>query len=321
MVFDGQRNVCVIFGGYNAVGGAPTNAGDTWEWDASSWVHKANSGPSPRAYHAMAFDSNRGKTVLFGGDYPPLGDTWEWDGTSWTQRIGSGPPERYWHGMSYDSGRGSTVLFGGYNPTSTWLADTWEWNGTSWTQRASHPQGGRAAHAMAYDSVRGVTVLFGGAGSNSIPLGDTWEWNGTAWSLRTTSGPSPRLHHSMAYDAARGVTVLFGGSNDVPGNTQVGDTWEWDGNQWQTRWADGPSPRLSAGMAFDSQRNATVLFGGAGAGAYADTWHYRILPPGVPTLGGVGVAVLAVALLVVAGFLIRRTRMQPSAPSNPHANG
>ncbi|MCK9619126.1 MAG: kelch repeat-containing protein [Methylobacter sp.] len=32
------------------------------------WAQKSNFGPSPRAGHAMAFDSKRGRMVLFGGN-------------------------------------------------------------------------------------------------------------------------------------------------------------------------------------------------------------------------------------------------------------
>src|SRR5436309_145576 len=89
---------------------------------------------SPRDRHAMAYDSARGRVVLFGGS--GLGDTWEWDGTSWTQRASSGPPPRYKHAMAYDSARGRVVLFGGDGAAGPYLADTWEWDGTAWTQRS-----------------------------------------------------------------------------------------------------------------------------------------------------------------------------------------
>src|ERR1043166_4143345 len=64
-------------------------------------------GATPRANHAMAFDSGRGVTVLFGGnDAGVLSDTCEWNGTSWTQRNTPAPTAREWHAMAYDSGRG-----------------------------------------------------------------------------------------------------------------------------------------------------------------------------------------------------------------------
>ena len=71
----------------------------------------------------MAYDSARGRVVLFGGDDGNYDDeTWEWDGSVWTQRIIAGPSPRYFHAMAYDSGRARLVLFGGRD-----LGDTWEY--------------------------------------------------------------------------------------------------------------------------------------------------------------------------------------------------
>src|SRR5262245_52136863 len=70
----------------------------------------------PRSGSAMAYDSARGVTVLFGGALgfsPPYGDTWEWDGNTWIQRATQGPSPRWYAAMAYDSARGVTVLFGG----------------------------------------------------------------------------------------------------------------------------------------------------------------------------------------------------------------
>src|SRR5262245_47773942 len=62
--------------------------------------------------HAMAYDSARKVTVLFGGwDGTSDNGTWEWDGSAWTPRITSAPLSRYDHAMVYDSVRGVTVLF------------------------------------------------------------------------------------------------------------------------------------------------------------------------------------------------------------------
>lgn len=58
---------------------------------AQDWTerNKGKLSPSARSFHAMAYDSIRQRTVLFGGtDYSvgPLSDTWEWDGANWIQR-------------------------------------------------------------------------------------------------------------------------------------------------------------------------------------------------------------------------------------------
>jgi hypothetical protein len=229
MAYDAARGDTVLFGGYAVTGNQFTYNGETWEWNGTAWTQRAVSGPSPRAGHAMAYDSARGVSVLFGGYSPTSGgysgETWEWNGTAWTQQNVSSPPPRNFHAMAYDSARGVTVLFGGLgfdNSTQQYLYfdDTWEWDGTAWTQRAVTGPSPRFFHAMAYDSVRGVTVLFGGE-SNPFLSGETWEWNGTAWTQRVVSGPSPRYGHAMAYDAARSETLLFGGFN----SDYNGETW------------------------------------------------------------------------------------------------
>jgi len=130
LVYDSSRQVTILFGGVNFPGG-PNNRGDTWEWDGTSWTRIADTGPAPRRFHAMAFDSVRDVTVLTGGDafqagFPLFADTWEWDGTNWTQ-VASGPPsDRKRHDISFDSGRGVTVLFGGARGGFSYLNDTWE---------------------------------------------------------------------------------------------------------------------------------------------------------------------------------------------------
>src|SRR5690349_1996970 len=87
--------------------------------------------PAPRDYHAMAYDSIRGVTVLFGGTGgSSLGDTWEWDGFSWALRSMTGPAPRAQHAMAFDSSRGRVVLFGGIGNST--YGDTWEWDGATW---------------------------------------------------------------------------------------------------------------------------------------------------------------------------------------------
>jgi hypothetical protein len=175
----------------------------------------------------MAYDSARGRVVLFGGygnDY--LADTWEWDGTTWAQRAPvTSPSIRYGCAMVYDNARARVVLFGGYNGavSNPYLSETWEWDGTTWAQRApvTSPVN-RSGHAMAYDSVRSLVVLFGGYNYGS--LNDTWEWDGSVWVQRTPAAVLyVRSSHSMVYDSARGRAVLFGGL----GGGALSDTWEY----------------------------------------------------------------------------------------------
>lgn len=270
----------------------------------ASWRQVADSGPSPRASHAMAYDRARGVTVLFDGEFER--DTWEWDGIEWRSVSTSGPPRRFGHAMAYDSARQLTVLFGGYDVRPR--GDGWGWDGRRWREATGVQPTPRYEHAMAYDSGRRVIVLFGGA-DHSGSLGDTWEWDGVEWKLVSRSGPWARSGHAMAYDSRRGVTVLFGGypfghetwewngiawqrvaDTGPPARDDLalvydsqrgvsvlfgGDqTWEWDGILWEQVAHSGPSRRGSHAMAYDSARGVTVLFGGKDRNYLGDTWEY-----------------------------------------------
>ncbi|MBL9032619.1 MAG: hypothetical protein JNM80_13065 [Phycisphaerae bacterium] len=166
MAYDPFRQRTVLFGGSNSVNAFDPFLGDTWEFDGTTWMPRASSGPVARWRHAMAWDGTG--VLVFGGSLPVpgpvLGDLWRWDGTSWTQLAAAGPSARALATMAYDSARGRVVLFGGVAGAAR--GDTWEWNGSigQWTQRtpaASPPP--RYGHAMAFDAQRGLVVLFGGA--------------------------------------------------------------------------------------------------------------------------------------------------------------
>lgn len=254
-----------------------------------SWTQIAGSGPAPtaREKHAMAYDSDRGAIVLFGGEVAPnyQGDTWEWDGNSWTQKFPeSTPPARAHHAMAYDTANGVVVLFGGWDGSS-FLNDTWEWDGTDWTEVCDQPPcappSARQDHKMVYDGVRRVVVLYGGYDGSA--LGDTWEWNGTTttWTEQSPAAtPGTRHVHAMAYDCSRAVVVLYGGAESDAGNTEgLKDTWEYDGSNWtQVCTNCPPGPRIHLTMAYDGARGRSVLFGGVNStnscDQYSDSWAW-----------------------------------------------
>jgi hypothetical protein len=87
------------------------------------------------------------------------------------------------------------------------------------------------------------------------------------------AAPDGRSAHAMVYDEARGVTVLFGGS----GNSMYGDTWTWNGVQWNRAASTGPSPspRNIPVLVYDAARQRVVLHGGqAGRTLLTDTWEW-----------------------------------------------
>ena len=222
MVYDSARSKVVLFGGMSE---SSTDiyelirSDETWEWDGADWtlrtpVHK----PSGRRASAMAYDSKRGKTVLFGGEIDGSDfsdETWEWDGTDWTLRTPVQKPSAQWgSAMAYDSKRHKIMFYRGFS----WTNELWSWDGTGWTLIKSPANSSdKSSQAMAYDSARDKIVC--------ISQDETWEYNGTDWSLKSSENkPMPVWGHFMAYDTVRHRTVLFGG---MTGCYPTNDTWEW----------------------------------------------------------------------------------------------
>ncbi len=189
------------------------------------------------------------------------------------------PLQRREHpGMAYDVARDRVVLFGGVGSGGP-LDDTWELDGEGWRRiKTAHRPPARASHVMAYDAERGVVVLFGGAGSTNH-LNDTWEYDGADWRpIQTAHSPSSRSKSAMAYDGARQEMVLFGGEDDCNyGSMQ--DTWTYDGIDWVKRAPATSVPRrMDATMAYDSQRQVVVYFGGMSNSSWTrwnETWEWN----------------------------------------------
>ncbi len=269
--------------------GSPT--ADTWRWTGSQWLAIPGAPNPERQIPAIAFDSRRGRAVVFGGlGVGALGDTWELDGGTWSQPAPLTPSPRYGHAVSYDSVRGAVVVFGGSTATGK-ANDTWELDGT-WRERlpATRPPV-RWDARTAFDPVRGTMVLFGGAdGTSTFPYGDasgtrtlygdTWEWDGTTWTQKLPAhSPSPRMAHAIAWDGDLGRIVLFGGWNgtETAGAT-LDDTWVWDGTDWtEISSATRPPGRYGSAMIYDEARQRVLLHAGwtdPGSGKpLNDTWE------------------------------------------------
>jgi photosystem II stability/assembly factor-like uncharacterized protein len=219
--------------------------------------------------HAMAYDSARQRTVLYGGLGMPriYSDTWEYDGKTWTKmKPRTIPAFAFGHSMAYDSVRRRTVMVGRFNGSM----ETFDWDGVNWTQiKTKNAPAARTGQLMVYDSVRQRVVLYGGQ-ANVTHFKDTWEFDGTNWkSIKTLTNPGYRARFGMAYDSNRRRTVVFGG------NYQPWDTWEWDGVQWtRIRRTKAPWARVLHAMAYDSARQRVLLFGGNHAVLANDLWEW-----------------------------------------------
>jgi len=119
MVYDSDRKVIVLFGGFSASG----RIGDTWIYNvaANAWTNVSpQMSPSRRSDPGAAYDGKAKRVVIFGGY--GLGDkiqsdTWAFDveqKTSTQMAPANKPTGRYGGLMVYDSYTEKCLLFGGH---------------------------------------------------------------------------------------------------------------------------------------------------------------------------------------------------------------
>jgi hypothetical protein len=256
MAFDSARGRCVVLTGVSSV---PPN--QTWEYDGVAWFLRTPAvSPPARQSAAMAFDSVRNVTVLFGGDngvqYPMPADHWDWDGVTWTQHTPALlPPARVNPVMAFDVQRGRVVMQGGSTAGST-FTDTWTWQGTRWTKHTNITAPPDSGRAMAYDIARGRVMLW-------IYGSGLWEWGTGGWMQPPQTGSLPvglLGDAEFEYHPMRGTTILAGGVNAITSIYST-TTWEWNGTAWAI--VPGTVPgRIGHQMAYDSWRHRMVMVGG-----------------------------------------------------------
>ncbi|MGC9084298.1 MAG: Kelch repeat-containing protein, partial [Anaerolineae bacterium] len=181
--------------------------------------------------------------------------------------------------MVYDTEREVLVLYDGGSWKFGW--PLWEYDGSSW--RPLHP-----AHMpflvrkarMAYDQARRRIVAGGMVGD--YYESETWEYDGNDW-YRVLFWYPGYAAARMVYDQARERVLLFGGFVGGRGWSGYSNrTWEYDGSNWiQVHTTYTPTCRAHLGLAYDSDRQVTVLFGGYGGPpctpdvqTFSDTWEY-----------------------------------------------
>ncbi|NHJ21949.1 MAG: hypothetical protein EAX91_13465 [Candidatus Lokiarchaeota archaeon] len=198
----------------------------------------------------------------------------------------AGLPTRGNPGMVYDSESDKIVIFGGWNNTDTPYSSTWvfDYNSDTYVKRAPSPTPRRRAEpGITYDLLRDMIILFGGRENftDTGDLGDSWiyDYNSDTWTrLFPVSSPSARRAMSMAYDSESDRIVLFGGQSGVSVEVYYNETWV--GNPGSNTWQKmspvlAPPARMNHGMAYDSESDRMILFGGySGSIFFNDTWAY-----------------------------------------------
>lgn len=307
MVYDSLRDRIVLFGGRGGSGINPPLLAETWEFDGVTWnlVTTANS-PSARQWFGMAFDSLRGKVVLYGGQASGLlldsDETWEYDGVNWSLRaptVRPGPLENA--AMCFHAALGKTLLFSGIDVQVGGTSLTWAWDGTNWAQlqTTGAVPAPRTFARMAFDQSRQAALLFGGMDPHTGALfSDVWQFDGSSWVELLATGPVGRRGCGFVYDSLRERSVLFGGLNQS--FQGVTDTWMF-GPTWQAYGTGCPGsngvPNLIAaaapgvGRTFVAQMGNLLPFAPVAViatGFSATSWNGAPLPLSMDPLGLIG---------------------------------
>ncbi len=131
MTYDNSKGLLILFGGND-----PNDLGETWGYDpaVNKWTELKPSGtlPPARMSSSMAYDSGRGRAIMYGG-WPGTGgvlldDTWEYDSNtnSWTEikPVGEIPGARRSPSLVYCESARRVVMLGGATQTAA-INDTW----------------------------------------------------------------------------------------------------------------------------------------------------------------------------------------------------
>ncbi|MBI4726632.1 hypothetical protein HY768_05335 [candidate division TA06 bacterium] len=252
------------------------------------WTSVPYQSPDALFFHAMIYDSDKHRMIIFGGCN---GDGWltetnevfalDLTEMKWEQLFcsGSKPFPRDGHCMVYDAVNQRMIVFGGgHFVEMLYFQDVWaldmntlEWD--SLTPSGNPPQGMLHPRAI-YDPVNQRMVVFGGCDQTTCyndvytlsltPGGETWTKLTFSDSL-----PAPRYRHSMVYDPIERRAVIFGGRSD---SGRLNDLWSLDLTLGSESWTklsatgDIPCPRRNQGTAYDYIHHKMFIFGGDSVG-------------------------------------------------------
>jgi hypothetical protein len=207
-------------------GGDRVVVDSTWVWNDGWRRLEPTHRPAPRTRAGLAYDSLRGRLVLFGGRNRTamFGDTWVFDGSDWAQLSPlTPPPPRYSADLVYDASRDRIVMRGGaIFLQGITTAELWEFDGLAWTQPTQTGDVPPAGGFYCYDAARSETLSMHG--------GVLRAWNGTTWSLRSIAGLPP-VNGRLVYDPAT-TRVLM--PDPYAGSSRAGGIHAYDGQSWTT---------------------------------------------------------------------------------------
>lgn len=263
--------------------------------------------PPGLGYHAMAYDSESKRVILYGGqtgnisEHPEIftsSETWAFDlaRNRWQKMDPEAhPPPMSAHAMAYDSESDRVILHGGggifemerledYVLSQTWAYD---FNNDTWMRMSDGPP--RLGHRMAYDTESDRIVMFSGAcfrDGRFQDVQETWvyDFNSDRWvEMKPARSPAARHYYGLAYDVESDRVILWGGfiGKDVLDRNVW--TYDFNTNTWLERTntrlelipESSPDPQWYQAMTYDEASGRIIIYGGADEGS-DEMWTYGL---------------------------------------------
>lgn len=299
-VFDADQDRMLVSGGLNTFyteGGSPIsdlvalNLGGTPAWSGLLGWNAA--GPRPRYGASLAYDRDRGRAIVYGGQAKDdlCSDSWiaHLDGAPRWELASGSPRGRTRATMVFDVARDRPILFGGYAAFFSVLGYTWvfgdvfAYSSCGWRPLTAEPGPARADHSSILDPDRDRMVVFGGTDLGTV-FNDVWSLSlgdPVVWERLTPVGDPPpaRRRHTAVLDPGRARMIVFGGFGE---NGFLNDTWALTLEptpSWERILPLGEAPpaRLAHAAIYDPVRDRMVIYGGGGAaGNLVDIWALKL---------------------------------------------
>jgi hypothetical protein len=274
MTYDPNESGDVLFGGWTDLGGThPLN--DTWILGQTGWTNATiASAPPASGGMALAYLSESGSVILYGGSTPALGydynQTWSFSAGIWTRLSPAEvPPGTFAGTFADDSGAGyGVLLLGAETPYAPASEQTWAFAHGNWSlagANSSLPPAG--AGVMVYDPAEQEVVLVPNLGtgfaSGSTP---TWVYSDGNWTkLTATVAPGTLLVYDGADGYVLGYETTFSKSS----------TWEFENNSWTELYpSTSPTPGESGGIAYDAHDGYVLYYDYSKGGGNPSTWKW-----------------------------------------------